>query len=455
MDCGNLGISVLGVGVGASDNEDEKLAIFIKAITPGGLAETDGRMKVGDQLVSVSGVSLLGVTQDEAADAIRNSGENVTMVIARNPYPEDDQVLSMIQQKVSNDDTVDIVVDVNENLNIDKKTDDIELIGEIKEEDDRNHIENIQKNPEILANEEAPMKSSSLEDKKLHVMSKTTSDKSIINADELFDDEPKEEKKVVDDFAKVDPCVSPLNETKPTPNIVVTNEEGNLGKADCCKYKEKYEELLRQHALTDETLRQLNSSLTLVTQQLRARDETVHMYIEAVNLFLTCKNTDDGNEIFSRMSELRDNLLRAPHVPPAVDVSIQLSDFDQAIVNTNVLNSNLAKDKIRLVNRSRNQRRLGNKHLSATKQRFSFTAPLNMDNILIRNHLRASLPINHQRSASCSNSISDSDAASSCSSVQSVPEFSEGHYPADKKRKSHSLLKKMKRRMSFTNNKCV
>ena len=42
--------------------------------------------------MSVSGVSLLGVTQDEAADAIRNSGENVTMVIARNPYPEDDQV---------------------------------------------------------------------------------------------------------------------------------------------------------------------------------------------------------------------------------------------------------------------------------------------------------------------------------------------------------------------------
>ena len=87
------------------------------------------------------------------------------------------------------------------------------------------------------------------------------------------------------------------------------------------------------------------------------------------------------------MSELRDNLLRAPHVPPAVDVSIQLSDFDQAIVNTNVLNSNLAKDKIRLVNRSRNQRRLGNKHLSATKQRFSSTAPINMDNILMRNRV--------------------------------------------------------------------
>ena len=51
-DCGNLGISVLGVGVGASDNEDEKLAIFIKAVTPGGLAETDGRMKVGIVIVN-------------------------------------------------------------------------------------------------------------------------------------------------------------------------------------------------------------------------------------------------------------------------------------------------------------------------------------------------------------------------------------------------------------------
>merc|ERR1712029_670900 len=102
-------------------------------------------------------------------------------------------------------------------MGIDKKTDDTEMIGEIKEEDDRSHIEDIQKNPEILANEEAPMRNSSLEGKKLHVMSKTTSDKSIINADELFDDEPKEEKKEVDDCVKVDPFFSSSNETKPAP----------------------------------------------------------------------------------------------------------------------------------------------------------------------------------------------------------------------------------------------
>ena len=87
-----LGISVLGVGVGPV-NRNDKLGIFIKAITSGGAADIDGRVKVGDQIVSVDDDSLVGVTQEEAAKLLRRPGSLVKMVVARNPYPNPDQVI--------------------------------------------------------------------------------------------------------------------------------------------------------------------------------------------------------------------------------------------------------------------------------------------------------------------------------------------------------------------------
>ena len=91
--------------------------------------------------------------------------------------------------------------------------------------------------------------------------------------------------------------------------------------------------------------------------------------------------------------------------------------------------------------------------------RLSRTTPLPLEGVL-----RGSLPAggaaavsgaNHQRSVSCSNSVSDSDAASSASSVQSEAVSAAGESMASgvTKKKSKSLLKQMKRRMSFTNNK--
>ena len=64
--------------------------------------------------------------------------------------------------------------------------------------------------------------------------------------------------------------------------------------------------------------------------------------------------------------------------------------------------------------------------------------------------LRASLPVSvggHQRSAS----VSESDSISTASSVASLSEDVGGQ--GNKKKRSKSLLKQMKRRMSFTNTK--
>ena len=56
--------------------------IFIKSVVMGGAASRDGRIQSGDQLLAVDGVSLVGISQGQAADIMRNTGSLVTLTIA-------------------------------------------------------------------------------------------------------------------------------------------------------------------------------------------------------------------------------------------------------------------------------------------------------------------------------------------------------------------------------------
>jgi C-terminal processing protease CtpA/Prc len=48
-----------------------------------GAASDDGRLKVGDCVLSVNGVSVDNVTHQQAVDALRNAGSRVTLVLKR------------------------------------------------------------------------------------------------------------------------------------------------------------------------------------------------------------------------------------------------------------------------------------------------------------------------------------------------------------------------------------
>lgn len=74
-----MGLSIVATkGV----NQD-KLGIYIKSVVPGGAADQDGRLQAGDQLLSVDGKSLIGISQERAAEYMMETGPVVTLQVAR------------------------------------------------------------------------------------------------------------------------------------------------------------------------------------------------------------------------------------------------------------------------------------------------------------------------------------------------------------------------------------
>uniref|UniRef100_A0A8C7NJB0 Afadin n=1 Tax=Oncorhynchus mykiss TaxID=8022 RepID=A0A8C7NJB0_ONCMY len=61
----------------------DKLGIYIKSVVKGGAAEVDGRLAAGDQLLSVDGRSLVGLSQERAAELMTRTGSVVTLEVAK------------------------------------------------------------------------------------------------------------------------------------------------------------------------------------------------------------------------------------------------------------------------------------------------------------------------------------------------------------------------------------
>lgn len=76
---GGMGLSIVAAkGVGK-----DKLGIYIKAVVENGAAFHDGRLQPGDQLLKVDGTSLVGITQERAAEIMMHTGQIVELEVAK------------------------------------------------------------------------------------------------------------------------------------------------------------------------------------------------------------------------------------------------------------------------------------------------------------------------------------------------------------------------------------
>ncbi|XP_055086924.1 afadin-like [Periophthalmus magnuspinnatus] len=76
--------SGLGLSIVAAKGADQtELGIYIKSIVKGGPAEKSGRLSCGDQLLRVDGQSLMGLSQDRAAEVLLQTGALVTLHVEK------------------------------------------------------------------------------------------------------------------------------------------------------------------------------------------------------------------------------------------------------------------------------------------------------------------------------------------------------------------------------------
>ncbi|KAJ9573633.1 hypothetical protein L9F63_008974, partial [Diploptera punctata] len=74
-----MGLSI----VAAKGAGQDRLGIYIKSVVKGGAADADGQLQAGDQLLKVDGQSLVGITQEKAAEYLVRTGPTVTLEVAK------------------------------------------------------------------------------------------------------------------------------------------------------------------------------------------------------------------------------------------------------------------------------------------------------------------------------------------------------------------------------------
>ncbi|XP_048450675.1 disks large homolog 4-like, partial [Rhincodon typus] len=73
-----------GLGFNIVGGEDGE-GIFISFILAGGPADLSGELRKGDQILSVNGVDLRNATHEQAAAALKNAGQTVTIIAQYKP----------------------------------------------------------------------------------------------------------------------------------------------------------------------------------------------------------------------------------------------------------------------------------------------------------------------------------------------------------------------------------
>ncbi|XP_059422061.1 FERM and PDZ domain-containing protein 2-like isoform X2 [Carassius carassius] len=93
----SLGISVAG-GINTNLHHG---GIYITSVIPGGAANQDGRIQIGDRLLEVDGCNLRAVTHRQAVECLKRTGEVVSLVLEREPPVVLDSASSMMERQRS------------------------------------------------------------------------------------------------------------------------------------------------------------------------------------------------------------------------------------------------------------------------------------------------------------------------------------------------------------------
>lgn len=97
-----LGIVIIGMGVGA-DAGMEKLGIFIKIIQENSPADQTNKLKIGDMLVEIDNINLVGVTQAFATKTLHDTKTEVSFLIAREKDGQVSEIQDLIKQSLEMD----------------------------------------------------------------------------------------------------------------------------------------------------------------------------------------------------------------------------------------------------------------------------------------------------------------------------------------------------------------
>ncbi|KAJ6662563.1 hypothetical protein lerEdw1_011700 [Lerista edwardsae] len=74
-----------GSGLGFGIVGGKSIGVVVRTIVPGGLADKDGRLRTGDHILEIGGTNVQGMSTEQVAQVLRNCGNRVRMVVARDP----------------------------------------------------------------------------------------------------------------------------------------------------------------------------------------------------------------------------------------------------------------------------------------------------------------------------------------------------------------------------------
>ncbi|ELK06212.1 InaD-like protein [Pteropus alecto] len=77
-----------GSGLGFGIVGGKSSGVIVRTIVPGGLADRDGRLHTGDHILKIGGTNVQGMTSEQVAQVLRNCGNSVRMLVARDPTGE-------------------------------------------------------------------------------------------------------------------------------------------------------------------------------------------------------------------------------------------------------------------------------------------------------------------------------------------------------------------------------